>query len=283
MSLIDQRVRSARWRLWANRYLRYLGKCLLWAGLAWLVAVLVKKIFGLNIPLHHAAWIAAAAAGLAAMFWLMLTAEDRFAAAVALDEAGSVKERLSTALYLRTSDDPFAQAAVADAERTAAMLQVRNVLPVRYPRPVSHAAATWGLALLLVWLLPTFDVAGRLQASRKKKEQAQRVEQVVAKEVKPKVKEVRERLSQKGLLSEDMKNKLDEMESKLADLTKKPEKMSVEPVKPMTALKEEMRQEQSNLQQQVEGMQSALNKLSLAQMDKQGLVGKLSKDLPPAI
>ena len=82
-------------------------------------------------------------AALAALIWLILTGEDPITAAVALDQAGAVKERLSSALYLRRSADPFSQAAVADAERTAATLQVRNVLPVRYPRRVNHAAVGW--------------------------------------------------------------------------------------------------------------------------------------------
>lgn len=279
MSLIDQRVGSARWRLWANRYLRCLGTCLLWAALAWLLVVIVQKVFAFQVPLRYAAWIGLAGAVLSALVWLILTAEDRFAAAMALDQAGSVKERLSTALYLRVSADPFAQAAVADAEHVASMLQVRNVLPVRYPRQMNSALSVWGVALLVVWLLPTWDITGRMQAQQKKQEQAKRIEVATKEVIKPKIDEVRERLKEKGLLNQDMKNKLDEMESKMADLAKKPEKMSVEPIKPMTALKEEMKQEQNNLQKQLEGMQSALNKLSLSQMDKSGLVSKLSKEL----
>lgn len=279
MSLIDQRISSAQWRLWVNRYLRNLGTCLLWAGLAWIVAVLVRKVFGINIPLQHAAWISAAAAALASLVWLILTAEDRFTAAMALDQAGSVKERLSTALYLRASADPFAQATVADAEHTASMLQVRNVLPVRYPKPANLAAATWILAVLLFWLLPTWDVMGKMQADLKKKEQTRKIDVITKEVVKPKVDEIMKRMQDKGLLTEDMKSKLEDLGNKIADLTKTPEKMSVEPIKPMTALKEEMKQEQTSLQKQVEGMQSALNKLSLSQMDKEGLVGKLSKEL----
>ena len=134
------------------------------------------------------------------------------------------------------------------------------------------------LAGLLVWLLPTYDVMGRMRAEERKKEQAAKAQQVIAQEVK-KAQEVRERMKQKGLLTEDLKNKLDEMEAKMAELARNPEKMSVEPIKPMTSLKEQIKQDQGNLQQQLEGMQSALAKLSLSQMNKEGLVSKLSKEL----
>ena len=74
MSLIDKRVSAARWRLWVNRYLHFLGTCLLWAGLAWFLVVLIKKIFGLNIPVGYAAGAAAAAAFLTAVVRFLILA-----------------------------------------------------------------------------------------------------------------------------------------------------------------------------------------------------------------
>ncbi len=114
------------------------------------------------------------------------------------------------------------------------------------------------------------QVAGQPQS----REQARGIEQVVAKEVKPKVKEIRERLSQKGLLSEDVKNELDEMEKQIGRSYEEARQDVRRAGQADDRPEEEMRQEQSNLQRQVEGMQSALNKLSLAQMDEQGLVSK---------
>lgn len=277
MSLIDQRVAAARRRLWINRYLQYLGTCLLWASLAWLLAILVKKILVHNLPLDYAALGAAGLASLAALIWLLLTAEDPITAAVALDQAGSAKERLSTALYLRKSADPFSQAAVADAERTAATLQVRSVLPVRYPRRVNTAAAGWAAALLLLWLLPS-DLTGKAQATQKQKEELKKQQEIVARQVE-KIQKAREEIKKADKPNLELDKKLNELEQQMTNLTKQPDKMGVEAVKQVTNLKEETQKQQQALQQQTEAMQASLSKLALANLDSKSQVSQFSKAL----
>jgi hypothetical protein len=278
MSLIDQRVASARRRLWVSRYLHYLGVCLVWAGLGWLLAVLIGKTFLHNLPLGYVALGAAGLAALAALIWLIITAEDPITAAVALDEAGRIKERLSSALYLRASRDAFSRAAVADAERTAATLRVRNVLPVRYPRRVNHAVVGWGAALLVLWLMPTFDVTGKLQAVQKKKEEIKKQQEIVARQVEQ-IQKAREQLQKADKPDVQLTRKLEELEQRMTDLSKQPEKMGVEAVKQTTSLKDEVRQQQMALQQQTDAMQAALSKLALANMDAQSQVGQFSRAL----
>lgn len=279
MSLIDQRVAAARRRLWVNRYLQYLGTCLLWAGLAWLVAVVIQKVAIHNLPLGYAALGAAGLAALAALVWLLLTGEDPITAAVALDQAGAVKERLSSALYLRRSADPFSQAAVADAERTAAMIQVRNVLPVRYPRRVNHAAIGWLAALLVLWLLPTIDVTGKLQATQKKQEEIRKQQEIVAQKVEQ-IKKVQEQLKKENKADSELAKKLDESLQNLTNLGQQPDKMpGVEAMKQVTSLKDELRQQQQDLRKQADAMQAALAKLALANMDSQSKISEFSKAL----
>jgi len=278
MSLIDQRVASARLRLWINRYLEALGTCLMWAGVAWLLAVVVSKTFAHSLPLDYAALGAAGLAALAGLIWLILTAEDPLTAAVTLDQAGRAKERLSSALYLRTSKDAFSRAAVADAERTAATLQVRNILPVRYPRRVHHALVGWVAALLVFWLMPTFDVTGKLQATQKKKEEIKKQQEIVAKQVQQ-IQKAREQLRKTEKPDVQLARKLEELEQRMTDLSKQPEKMGVEAVKQTTNLKEEIRQQQQALQQQTDAMQAALSKLALAKMDGKSQVAEFSKAL----
>ncbi len=278
MSLINQRVAAARRRLWMNRYLQYLGTGLIWAGLAWLVAVAVKKTLVHDLPLDYAAMAAGGLAALAALIWLIVTAEDSISAAVALDQAGAAKERLSTALYLRNSEDPFSQAAVADAERTAAMIQVRLVLPVRYPKRVNHALIGWGAALLLLWLLPTIDVTGQLQATQKKKDEIKRQQEIVTKQVEQ-IQKAKEQLQKADKPNVELTKKLDELEQQLTSMSKQPEKMGIEAVKEMTSLKDQARQQAQNLQQQTEALQASLSKLALTKMDSESLVNQFSKQL----
>ncbi len=280
MSLIDQRVAAARRRLWINRYLQYLGTCLLWAGLGWLAAVLVKKVFVPDVRMDYLALGAAGVATLAALIWLILTAEDQITAAVALDQAGAIKERLSTALYLRKSADAFAQAAIADAERTAATLQVRSVLPVRYPRRVSHAAGGWVAALVLLWLVPAYYSPAKLQATQKKQEEMRKQQEIVSKKVEQ-IEKAREQMQKTGKGDVELTKKLDELQQKLTDLTKQPDntKMGVEAVKQVSNLKDEVLKQQQALQKETDAMQGALAKLALAKMDSQTQVSEFSKAL----
>ncbi len=278
MSLIDQRVRTARWRLWVNRYLHYLGICLAWAGAAWLIVIVVQKTFLPDLPSGYAALAAAAAAVVAALVWLIPTAEDRITAAIALDQAGAIKERLSTALYLRASSDPFSQATVADAERTAAMIQVRSALPLRYPRRVRLAAAGWGAALLVLWLLPTFDVTGQLQARQQRQEAEKKQQEIVARQVEQ-IRQAREQLQKSSKPDTEFNEKLKRIENQLTSMMQQPEKAGVEAVKQTTSLKEEVRKQQEALQQQAQGLQTSLSKLAMAQLDSKGLVRELSKSL----
>ncbi len=280
MSLIDQRVAAARRRLWINRYLQYLGTCLLWAGLAWLVAVLVKKILVHDLRMDYLALGLAGAAGLAALVWLILTAEDQITAAVALDQAGAIKERLSTALYLRASADPFSQAAVADAERTAAMLQVRNVLPVRYPRRASHAAAGWAAALVVLWLVPMYYSPAKVQANQKKQEELKKQQEIVARKVEQ-IQKAKEQIQKTGKGDVELTKKLEELEQRLAGLGKQPDnsKMGVEAVKQVSNLKEEVLKQQQSLQKETDAMQGALAKLALADMDSKTQISEFSKVL----
>jgi hypothetical protein len=278
MSLIDQRVAAARRRLWINRYLQYQGTCLLWGGLTWLLAIVVRKMLIHTLRLDYAAAVVLCLSVVAALIWLLRRAEDPITAAVALDQAGSAKERLSTALYLRQSTDPFSKAAVADAERTAATLQVRRLLPVRYPRQANAALAGWGAALLLVLFLPTLDLTGRAQATQKQKEDLKKQQEIVAKQVE-KVQKVREEIRKAAKPDAEMDKKLTEFEQKMASLSTQPDKMGVQAVKQMTSLQEEVRKQQQALQQQAEAMQVSLSKLALANLDSKSQVSQFSKAL----
>ena len=110
MSVLDQQVRHTRFRLTTNVVLRQVALGVLVASLAWLVAILVERALVLGIPL----WPSAAGAASVGLIVVAVRTHqarvDGLAAAVVLDQAAGLKERVSTALTCRQSSDPFARA-----------------------------------------------------------------------------------------------------------------------------------------------------------------------------
>jgi hypothetical protein len=88
------------------------------------------------------------------------------AAAVAIDERLALKEKFSTALYVRPLKDPFAQAAVRDAERTADNVSLHKRFPVEWPRTLIWTTAMTLAVVGTFFWLPSMDLLGREQARR---------------------------------------------------------------------------------------------------------------------
>jgi hypothetical protein len=101
------------------------------------------------------------------MIWAFLHRPSRKSAAVAIDEKLGLKEKFSTALYVRPSSDPFAMAAVKDAETTADNVSLYKAFPLPFPR------ATYGFlivafgAFLTAWLMRPLDLFGHQQIQKK--------------------------------------------------------------------------------------------------------------------
>src|SRR5439155_13589817 len=76
-----------------------------------------------------------------------------------------------TALYARPSRDPFAQAAVRDAERTAENVSLHKRFPLSFPRAGYMTLAAALVVLLTAQFLPAMDLFGR-----QKKEEAKAVQ-----------------------------------------------------------------------------------------------------------
>jgi len=184
MTDLERPVRQARHRLWFNRWLSALGWTLTGAAVLFVLMVVAQRSW---VPVEEApiyfliaAASLAAAALFAAVIWLVATRETREAAAVRLDGAAGLKERLSSGLYCTSLSDPFAQAVVADAQRASQGLQPKRHLPVRLPRSANYASGSLLVALLALWLFPTLDLAGH---QSQKKQQRQREDAVARSEV----------------------------------------------------------------------------------------------------
>jgi hypothetical protein len=166
MSRLDQHVNAVRARMTLGVWLTALA----WAGIVYavvvLAAVLIYKLVQLELP-HEAAWFWAGLGVTLGVSIVYANARRPTAqqAAVAIDELLALKEKFSTALFVRASKDPFAVAAVKDAERTATSVSLQKRFPVRFPRAGLGTLAAACLVFLLAWLLPTFDLFGVKQSA----------------------------------------------------------------------------------------------------------------------
>lgn len=157
MSRLDQHVLAVRNRLTFARFLTGLGWTSFILAAAVLLAVAVDKVFQVRLPWQHI--FLYCGIGLAVLFafgYALLTRPDTLTAAVAIDQKLNLKEKYSTALQLRTSRDPFAQAAVRDAEVTAGntIVQTRQHFPLTFPRPAYGTLAMAVLAVSLTFMNP---------------------------------------------------------------------------------------------------------------------------------
>lgn len=161
MSRLDQHVSTVQTRMTLGVWLRALA----WAGIVYAIvvgaAVLIYKLVQLSLP-HQSVWFWAGlgvtvAVSIAFTIWQR---PSRRQAAVAIDERLALKEKFSTALYARTSNDPFAIAAVRDAEQTASAVNLQRKFPIRVPRVAGGTVLAAIVVLLIAWFFPMFDLFG---------------------------------------------------------------------------------------------------------------------------
>ncbi|MFO0838719.1 MAG: hypothetical protein U1D55_09335 [Phycisphaerae bacterium] len=158
MSAIDRQVNTARRRLNLNIVMERLAFALLVATGLWTAALLADRLFDLHMPLWPSVGVAA---GVAAFLTLVLAAIARIGrvgAAVAIDHAARLKERLSTAISIPAGQDEFVEAARRDAEKTAASLHVAQHLPYRAPRMWPWTVAGAAAAALFAAFMPQMNL-----------------------------------------------------------------------------------------------------------------------------
>ncbi len=179
MSRLDRHVALVQNKLALSRFLYGLAWALLiYAGLVW-VAVVVDRVMHVR-PARAEIWFWAGVgvSVLAAVVYALVKRPTAEAAAVAIDDKLALKEKFSTALYVRPLKDPFAQAAVKDAERTADNVSLNKRFPVEWPRAAIGTLAMFLAVWLTFWQLPSMDLLGREQAIAKAKQEQQKTEDV---------------------------------------------------------------------------------------------------------
>ncbi|MGD0542765.1 MAG: hypothetical protein ABSB33_14725, partial [Tepidisphaeraceae bacterium] len=93
------------------------------------------------------------------------------AAAVKIDEALGMKEKFSTALYARPLNDPFAQAAVRDAEAAAMRVSLYNRFPLKFPRQAITTAVVFLVAFLVAQFMPPLHLFAKHEKDAAKQAQ----------------------------------------------------------------------------------------------------------------
>jgi hypothetical protein len=171
MSRLDRHVSHVQNRLAMSRFVVVLAWSVLIAGCAATLAVILWRMTGHTQLPPVKWWLLAGAVPVIASAMIAFTQRPgAHEAAVAIDDTLNLKEKFSTALSMRPSKDPFAQAAVRDAEATADNVQLQRQFPIRFPRIGYGALATLAMAISVgLWMKP-MDLFGRPAADKKKAE-----------------------------------------------------------------------------------------------------------------
>lgn len=155
---VHRLIQHALRRLTTGLLLDRLAWGTLLASTGWILVLGGLRIAGYEGSPWHGAWMAAAAALLIAGIWTTVTRPTLMRAAIMLDDAAGLKERLSTALAIQNDPDPFAQAAVRDAERTAGHVHVPTHIRYRMAPQWPWSIAMVLAAVILALFLPPLDL-----------------------------------------------------------------------------------------------------------------------------
>ena len=239
-TLFDRKLRSVRRRCNLNLFLAELGWALAAAGAVAVLAALaeralaVKTIYSWTLP----ALFVAAVALSSGLWWARRLKPMQ--AALLLDERLGLKERFSTVLALRGSEDPFARAADAEAHRMAVHVSPKKQFRLRPARRWFGTVATWLIAAGILAWMPEFDLLGYLRKQRDEQREAQKLQQAEAA-----VKQASDQI--KAAVKELGDPQLDAEVAKLGklDMGPKPEELKREAIRKLTDLSEQIKKLQT--------------------------------------
>jgi len=182
MSRLDRHVAMVQNKLALGRFLTALAWSLLvFAAVVW-GTILVDRMFQVRPPREVVLfWAGAGLAVLTALSYSIWRRPTPQQAAVAIDAKLELKEKFSTALYVRPMKDPFAAAAVKDAERTAENVSLYKRFPLQFPRVAYGTMTVAVAAFLTAQLMKPMDLFGK--AEQQKKMVAEQIKQQDAKKV----------------------------------------------------------------------------------------------------
>src|SRR4051812_43622028 len=155
MSRLDRHVNLVQNKLAVGTFLAALGWTLTGFAAAVWAYILANRYLTVALPKPAVwFWVGLGVAIAAAIGWAVWRRPSRHQAAVAIDHTLGLKEKFSTALYVRPSSDPFAAAAVRDAEVTADNVSLHKRFPVRMPLSLAFTALAVAVAFACSFLKP---------------------------------------------------------------------------------------------------------------------------------
>jgi hypothetical protein len=179
MSRLDDHVAAVQNKLTLRQFIAALAWIsIVFVSILWL-AVLLDHIFLLHLS-KPTLWLygGIAATIIAALFDAISKRPDAQEAATAIDQKLGLKEKISTALYVRRhGDDPFAKAALRDAEETASIVSVNlgKHFPLSFPKPAYITIALLIAVGLSYWLIDPMDLFSRREKQQQQIEQQAKV------------------------------------------------------------------------------------------------------------
>jgi hypothetical protein len=183
MSRLDRHISLVRGKLMLSQFFKGLAwSALTLAAIVW-AAIMIDRLIQVHLPRQGILLlIGCGVVIVSAWIYALLHRPTANQAAVAIDERLALKEKFSTALYVRPLNDPFAVAALRDAEHTADNVSLNKRFPVEVPTlPLVGLGAVVGV-LLVSLLIPKADLF-HLEASRQKKIELARHDRAQAEKV----------------------------------------------------------------------------------------------------
>ena len=185
-------------------------------GLACL-AVLAVRLLGLLPETRQSmAWLLVFPAAASAAAWLFHRRVERTAAARAVDQHARTDDLFLTLATLSSSAGEYQPLVEQSAARVATRIVPADVVPYKVERPMGMQAGILCLLALLIWLLPTLDPFGKVEAATKVEKTKKEIE-LIRKVVKTR----EEKLSQEVKTAEERDDKINEqMKELMASLRK---------------------------------------------------------------
>jgi tetratricopeptide (TPR) repeat protein len=175
------------------------------------VAVLAVRLLGLlpesRQPL---VWLLVFPAVAAAAAWMFHRRVERTAAARAVDVHAKTDDLFLTLATLSSSAGEYQPLVEQSAAKVATRIVPANVVPFKVERPLGMQAGVLCLLALLVWMLPTLDPFGKVEAATKVDKAKKEIE-LIRKSVKTR----EEKLSQEVKTAEERDDKINEQMKEL--------------------------------------------------------------------
>ncbi|MHC4211870.1 MAG: hypothetical protein ACYSWP_00720 [Planctomycetota bacterium] len=176
LNAFEKRLRHVRLRCAVNLLLEYMAWSLCLAAIVATLAVLIDRLFAVNLINPTICWALLIAVGATVLvFWLM-NLPSKMQASLLLDDRLKLQERFSTSLALAACDDPFAQAACVEAHQAAKNIRLDRHFPIRPTKRWTYAGGIWALAITLALIMPQKDILGIFAKSKQQQKQQEQIQ-----------------------------------------------------------------------------------------------------------